>query len=86
VQPGNIVLCHPHIPEGAIEAVAETLRSRWIGQGPKVERFEKQFSKQFAGGQMALAVGSGTDALHLAYRLAGITEGDEVVVPVFATR
>jgi dTDP-4-amino-4,6-dideoxygalactose transaminase len=66
-----------------VEAVAETLRGRWIGQGPKVERFEKQFSEQFAGGQTALAVGSGTDALHLAYKLAGIRDGDEVVVPVF---
>ena len=83
MQPGNLVLCHPHIPSGAVEAVAETLRGRWIGQGPKVERFEKQFSEQFAGGQTALAVGSGTDALHLAYKLAGIRDGDEVVVPVF---
>lgn len=79
----NIVLCHPHIPAGAAEAVAETMSGRWIGQGPKVERFETQFSAQFADGQTALAVGSGTDALHLAYRLAGITDGDEVVVPVF---
>ncbi|MEJ0057523.1 MAG: DegT/DnrJ/EryC1/StrS family aminotransferase [Bacteroidota bacterium] len=39
--------------------------------------------KKFAGGGKALAVGSGTDALHLAYILAGLKEGDEVITPVF---
>jgi len=80
---GNIVLFHPHIPAGAIEGVTDTLRSRWIGQGPKVELFEKRFSERFAQGNPAVAVGSGTDALHLAYLLAGLKEGDEVVSPVF---
>jgi dTDP-4-amino-4,6-dideoxygalactose transaminase len=63
--------------------MAETLQSRWIGQGPKVAQFEEQFSQTFAGGQPCVSVGSGTDALHLAYLLAGIREGDEVVTPVF---
>lgn len=83
VQAGAIVLCHPHIPSGAIEQVAETLRTRWIGQGPKVELFEKRFSEKFAARQTAIAVGSGTDALHLAYILADISDGDEVIAPVF---
>jgi dTDP-4-amino-4,6-dideoxygalactose transaminase len=48
-----------------------------------VERFEKLFQQRFAMGNPAIAVGSGTDALHLAYILAGIKEGDEVVAPVF---
>jgi perosamine synthetase len=79
----GIVLFHPHIPEKAIHAVTEVLRSRWIGQGPRVAQFEQEFSTRFAGNGSAVAVGSGTDALHLAYILSGLKEGDEVIVPVF---
>lgn len=79
----NIVLFHPHMPKNAIAGVADTLSTRWIGQGPKVELFEKRFSERFCGNSPAIAVGSGTDALHLAYLLAGLKAGDEVVAPVF---
>ncbi len=78
----NIVLFHPHIPAGAAAAVADVLSTRWIGQGPRVEEFESRFSRRF-GGDPALAVGSGTDALHLAYLLAGLKPGDEVIAPLF---
>ena len=77
-----IVLMHPYVPEAAIAAVSETLRSRWIGQGPRVEEFERKFSSHM-GGRPAVAVGSCTDALHLAYILAGIRPGDEVIAPLF---
>jgi len=79
----GIVLFYPNIPDSAIDEVAEVLKSRWIGQGPKVEHFERMFEKRFLTDNTALAVGSGTDALHLAYILAGIGPGDEVIVPVF---
>jgi dTDP-4-amino-4,6-dideoxygalactose transaminase len=80
---GNIPLFWPHIPSGAAEAVIDTLNSRWIGQGPKVDRFESEFSSKFCSGDPGIAVGSGTDALHLAYLLAGVEPEDEVIVPVF---
>lgn len=73
----------PYVPKGAKEAVSRVLDTRWIGQGPKVEEFEQQFSRQIVGGRSALAVGSCTDALHLAYLLAGIGPGDEVIAPLF---
>jgi perosamine synthetase len=79
----NIVLFHPHMPKKALEYVSATLNSRWIGQGPKVDKFEKEFSKKFCNSYSCTAVGSGTDALHLAYVLADIKPGDEVIVPVF---
>lgn len=79
----KVVLFHPYVPESAIYNVAQVLRSRYIGQGPRVDEFEKDFSGEIAGGRECLAVGSGTDALHLAYILAGIKEGDEVIAPVF---
>lgn len=79
----NIVLFHPHISEAAIHSVEQTLRTRWIGQGPKVDEFEQKFAQEFGAGRSAVAVGSGTDALHLSYILAGISAGDEVITPVF---
>jgi dTDP-4-amino-4,6-dideoxygalactose transaminase len=80
---GNIVLFHPHIPRGALQAIGNVLQSRWIGEGPRVQEFEQKFSARFTNGLPSLAVGAGTDALHLAYILAELKPGDEVIVPVF---
>lgn len=79
----GVNLFYPYIPSKAHLALKKTLSTRWIGQGPMVEKFEKEFSKQFLNKNECLAVGSGTDALHLAYLLAGIKSGDEVITPVF---
>jgi dTDP-4-amino-4,6-dideoxygalactose transaminase len=79
----NIVMFYPHVPKSAKSAVMEVLDTRWIGQGPKVKLFEEGFSKKFASKFPAIAVGSGTDALHLSYILAGLKPGDEVIAPVF---
>ncbi len=78
-----IHLFRPHIPKNAIKMLSEVLESRWIGQGPKVEEFENKISNRFCEGLPGIAVGSGTDALHLAYLLAGVKAGDEVIVPLF---
>ncbi len=80
---GNLPLFIPEIPEGAFEEVKSTLSSRWIGQGPKVDLFEKDFNTLIGNANPSIAVGSGTDALHLAYLLADIQPGDEVLTPVF---
>jgi len=79
----GIMLFYPNVPQTAVEEVSKVLQSRWIGQGPKVLQFEKEFQEKFLSTHTALAVGSGTDALHLSYILAGIQAGDEVIVPVF---
>lgn len=83
VDDDNIVLFHPHISDLAREMVASQLGSRWIGQGTAVDDFEREFSKRFCSRLSTLAVGAGTDALHLAYLLAGIEPGDEVITPLF---
>ena len=77
------VLFHPYISNNAFKKVKEVLSGRWIGQGPLVDRFENNFKKKFSIKGSCLATGSGTDSLHLAYILAGLKHGDEVIAPVF---
>ncbi len=78
-----INLFYPEIDESAGAAVADVLRTRWIGQGPKVDEFEEAFRQRFYPTKHVVAVSSGTAALHLAYILAGITAGSRVITPVF---
>jgi len=79
----RIVLFHPSVPGRAIDAVQDVLRGRWIGQGPRVDAFESAFRSYLGSSCAAVAVGAGTDALHLAYILAGVGPEAEVVAPVF---
>jgi len=64
--------------EEAIQAAGETLRSGYIGQGPRVDLFEEEL-KLFMSSPYILTLNSGTSALHLALRLAGVGFGDEVI-------
>jgi dTDP-4-amino-4,6-dideoxygalactose transaminase len=70
----------PDIGDEEIRSVVETLRSGWLTTGPKVQKFEEDFAT-YVGSNHALAVNSGTAALHLALDAVGIKEGDEVIVP-----
>ena len=78
---------HPAIPlfdlaidDAGMAAVAETLRSGWLTQGPRVAAFEAAFA-EFLGSRHAVCVSSCTAALHLAFLAAGVGPGDEVIVP-----
>jgi dTDP-4-amino-4,6-dideoxygalactose transaminase len=62
------------------QEVLRVLDSRWLSTGPVTERFEKAFS-EYIGGGYAIAVSSGTAALHLALVGLGIKEGDEIILP-----
>ncbi len=76
----------PQIGEEEIAAVVKVLRSGIIthalGAGPMVMKFEKAFAK-FVKARHAIAVNTGTAALHLAIAGAGIKRGDEVILPSF---
>lgn len=74
-----IVFGAPVIGREEIDEVTKTLRSGWIGTGPKVQRFENEF-KKFIGAKYAVATNSCTAALHLSLIANGIKEGDEVIV------
>lgn len=62
------------------EAVLATLRSRWVSTGPRTLEFERLFGEAL-GVRHAVAVANCTCALHLALRIVGVREGDEVIVP-----
>jgi dTDP-4-amino-4,6-dideoxygalactose transaminase len=68
------------VTEDDVEAVLECLRSGWLTMGPRTKIFEQALA-DYIGTPHALAVSSGTAALHLACRAAGLGPGDEVIVP-----
>ncbi len=68
------------ISEADLSAVAEALTSGWLTTGPRVGEFEKAFAAH-CGAREAVAVNSGTAALHCAMRAIGVHTGDEVIVP-----
>ena len=73
----------PLIGEEEIGAVAAVMRTGLIAQGPQVAAFEEEFCAALVPGVQAVAVNSGTSALHLGLLAAGIGPGDEVIVPSF---
>ena len=77
------VLFHPYISKNSFKSVKKVLSGRWIGQGPMVDKFEQKFKSMFGKKKHCLSTGSGTDALHLSYILAGLKKGDEVISPLF---
>lgn len=75
-----LVFGSPLICEEEIEEVLATLRSAWIGTGPRVARFEDEFG-EYVGAECAVAVNSCTAGLHLAMMGLELSPGDEVLVP-----
>ncbi len=79
-QGGAIPFHRASLGEEEIRAVSEVIRSGWLTMGPQTARFEHEFS-EYVGARHAVAVCSGTAALHLALIAAGVRAGDEVIVP-----
>ena len=68
------------IDEDDIRAIVAVLGSDWLTTGPQVETFEREFADFVKGGE-AVAVSSGTAALHAAVFASEVGPGDEVIVP-----
>jgi dTDP-4-amino-4,6-dideoxygalactose transaminase len=77
-----IPFARPSIGEEEIAEVIDSLRSGWLTTGPKTKRFEEEFAA-FVGAPFALAVNSGTAAMHLALEAIGLAEGEWVVTTPF---
>lgn len=75
-----LVLGSPLIEQAEIDEVVSSLKSGWLGTGPKVHRFEEMF-KEYKGTKYAMALNSCTAALHLSMLAMGIKPDDEVIVP-----
>lgn len=73
-----LVFGQPAIEEAEIAEVEATMRSAWLGTGPRVAQFEREFSS-YKGRGHAVAVNSCTAALHVSLLAAGIGPGDEVI-------
>jgi dTDP-4-amino-4,6-dideoxygalactose transaminase len=68
------------IGDDEINAVSDVIRSGWMTMGPKTFEFENKFA-DYVGAEAAIAVSTGTAALHLALEAAGIQAGHEVLLP-----
>ena len=79
----GVLLFYPYVSKKSAQNVKKKLSGRWLGQGPMVDKFENDFKNKFARNCSAVATGSGTDSLHLAYILAGLKKGDEVITTIF---
>lgn len=78
----RIYLSPPNVDNAEAEAVQEVLSSGWIAPiGPALDEFEKQLSSYY--GKNVLALNSGTSALHLALKLAGVEANDIVITSSF---
>lgn len=79
----RIFLSPPHMGGREIEYIKDAFESNYIAPlGPQVDAFEQEFAQQI-GAPHAVAVSSGTAALHLALRYVGVQTGDEVFCPTF---
>ncbi len=79
----RIFLSAPHMGGLELDFVKDAFDSNYIAPlGPQVDAFEKEFA-QAVGAKYATALSSGTAALHLVLRYAGVTDGDEVICSSF---
>ena len=76
----TIPIARPFFGAEEEAAAAEVLRSRWVGQGPKVAEFERAFA-EYVGAPHAVATSSCTTALHMTLAALGIGDGHEVICP-----
>jgi len=80
----RVLLSPPDVGEDERNAILEAFDSGWIAPvGPDVDAFEKEFAERLGGGHHAVAVASGTAALHIALVCIGAGPGDEVLLPTF---
>ena len=76
----QVPFLRPDLGDHEVESVVATLRSGWLTSGPKVRQFEEEFATAVRG-RHAVALNSGTAALHLAVEALKLKPGQAVLVP-----
>jgi dTDP-4-amino-4,6-dideoxygalactose transaminase len=79
----KIEMASPNVGIAEVIAVSKVIFSKKLAQGSTVGRFESSFSSTFTEDFHAVAVNSGTSALHLGFMAMGLDPDDEVIVPAF---
>jgi len=79
----QILLGPPYLTGDEVKAVVGVIKSGQLSLGEQVEKFEKEVAR-FVGARYGVATSSGTTALHLAVKVAGIGYGDEVITTPFS--
>ena len=79
----QIPIAKPELDDAEVKAAAEVIHSGWIIQGARVAAFEKAFA-DFVGAPEAIAVSSGTAALHVALLAANCEPGTTVICPSYS--
>lgn len=77
-----LVFGSPQIEEAEINEVVDSMKTGWLGTGPKVARFQEMFA-EYIGSEYAVALNSCTAGLHLAMLVSGLKPGDEVITTPF---
>jgi perosamine synthetase len=78
----QIWMSRPSMTESELAAVKQVFDTGWLGEGALTERFEKRIC-EYTGAPFAVALNTGTSALHLALAEMGVGPGDEVILPSF---
>lgn len=76
-----IPIFRPSIGDAEIKSVTDTLRSGWLGMGPRTKEFEAEFAK-YIGVDHAIGLNSGTAALHLAANLLDLGSAEVITTPI----
>ncbi len=72
----------PDFDDSELAEITKVVRSGWVTTGPVVKQFEKEFA-EFVGAKHAVALNSGTAAMHLALEAIGLKAGDEVITSTY---
>ena len=77
----RILMARPSLSDAELHAVKTVFDSGWLGEGKLTYEFEEKLC-EFTGAAHAVAVNTGTSALHLSLVSRGIGPGDEVILPI----
>lgn len=80
----RIPVFQPHIGADTVKHLTDALDVGWLGMGATTKEFEERIAEYLGlDGQFVVATNTGTSALHMALRVAGVGPGDEVITPSF---